>query len=130
MEQFLTAGIKFMLNIKNSIILFFLLVCISTLQACLGINTHVKGIEPSARPLTTEKYEVIGPAEFKVSSFKLLWFIPVTPCLKIHETIDENVSNKGGDNLIEMQLWHERQYWIVGTVDIVHVKGLVIRTLD
>lgn len=99
-------------------------------SACLGMRTHVKGIEPSARPLNTGKYEIIEPAEFAVSSFKLFWIFPVTPDLKIHETIEEAVNNRGGDNLIEMQVWHERQYWIVGIVDIIHVKGIVIRTAD
>jgi hypothetical protein len=100
------------------------------LSACLGIRTHVKGIEPSARPLSTGKYEIIEPAEFTISSFKLFWILPVTPDLKIHEIIEETVNNKGGDNLIEMQLWHERQYWILGTIDMIHVKGKIIRTAD
>jgi hypothetical protein len=99
-------------------------------SACLGIRTHVKGIEPSARPLSTGKYEVIEPVEFSVSSFKLFWILPVTPDLKIHEVIEETANNKGGDNIIEMQLWHERQYWILGTIDIIHVKGKIIRTAD
>jgi predicted membrane protein len=101
-----------------------------SLSACLGIQTHVKGIEPSAHPLTTGKYEIIEPVEFQVSRFKLFWFFPVTPDLKIYETIDETVNNKGGDNLIDMQIWHERQFWILGTVDIVHIKGKIIRTAD
>ncbi|MFH0977566.1 MAG: hypothetical protein V1874_17440 [Spirochaetota bacterium] len=98
--------------------------------ACIGINTHVKGIEPSAHPMANSKYEILEPVEFRISSFKLFWVIPVTPDLKIYETIDETVNNKGGDNLIEMQVWHERQYWILGSVDILHIKGKVIRTLD
>jgi hypothetical protein len=114
----------------NRIIGLMLILSLMTFTACLGIRTHVKGIEPSARPLSTGKYEVIEPVEFSVSSFKLLWIFPVTPDLKIHETIEETVNNKGGDNLIDMQVWHERQYWIVGTVDIVHVKGKIIRTAD
>jgi hypothetical protein len=99
-------------------------------SSCLGIRTHVKGIEPTARPLSTGKYDIIEPVEFSISSFKLFWIIPVTPDLKIYETIDETVTNKGGDNLIDMQLWHERQYWILGTIDIIHVKGKIIRTAD
>ncbi len=109
------------------IILFLSLFAFSS---CIGVHTHVKGIEPNGRPLSAGKYEIIGPAEFQISSFKLLWIFPVTPDMKIYETIDDTVTNKGGDNLIEMQLWHERQYWILGTVDIVHVKGKVIRSSD
>ncbi len=103
---------------------------IMAFSACLGIRTHVKGLEPSARPLFTGRYEIIEPVEFYISSFKLFWILRVTPELKIHEVIEETVNNKGGDNLIEMQLWHERQYWILGTIDIVHVKGKIIRTAD
>jgi hypothetical protein len=114
----------------NRIIGIILILSLIIFPSCLGIRTHVKGIEPSARPLFTGKYQVIEPIEFTVSSFKLLWIFPVTPDLKIIETIDETVTNKGGDNLIEMQLWHERQYWILGTVDIMHIKGKIIRTED
>jgi hypothetical protein len=99
-------------------------------SSCLGIRTHIKGIEPSARPLSTGKYEVIEPVEFSVSSFKLFWILQVTPDLKVQEIIEETANNKGGDNIIEMQLWHERQYWILGTIDIIHVKGKIIRTAD
>jgi hypothetical protein len=123
------------MNAKNKLTSYrisclLLIIFLISFSACIGIQKNFKGIEPSARPLTAKKYEILEPAEFQVSSFRLFWFFPVTPGLNIYETIDDTVSRKGGDNLIDMQVWHERQYWILGTIDIVHINGKIIKTLD
>jgi hypothetical protein len=98
-------------------------------SGCVAIKTNLKGMEPYARPIPIEAfdYNKIGDAEIMRSSFKLFWIFPVTPEPAINEAIDNTIIKTGGDNLIEMYTWHERQYWILGTVDIIHVKGSIIR---
>ncbi len=118
------------LKICFMIPIIVLILSLINFSACIGIQKHFKELKPSAQPLTAKKYEIIEPVEFQASSFKLFWFFPVTPGINIDKTIDDTVSSKGGDNLIDMQVWHERQYWILGTVDIVHIRGKIIRILD
>ncbi len=99
-------------------------------QGCISVNSQFKGLEPSARPIpadTVKDYVKLSDAEIMRSSFRLFWFIPVTPQPNIIDAINDTIISKSGDNLIEMQTWHERQYWILGTVDIIRVKGIVIQ---
>ena len=117
-------------NLNKKVYIAIIFMLLMTFQSCLRVNTHLKSIEPHARPLSSEKYELIGTAECQSSSFRLLWFFPVTPKPKIYESINKVIAENGGNNLIDVYLWHERQYWIVGTVDILRVQGKVIRYSD
>ena len=112
--------------------LYALVLCafICSACACLGIQKHAKGIEPSFRPIVDERYEIVEPLELEVSSFRLFWLIPVTPEFKIKDSIMDAVRKKDGDNLIEMRIWFERQYWILGTVDILHINGVIVRYVE
>ncbi len=94
---------------------------------CLSVHTHLKDVLTSAKPMEKEEYELIGDGEGMHSSFRLFWFIPVTPRTDREKAIEEAVAAKGGDNLVFVRIWQERQYWILGTVDIIHVRGRVIR---
>ncbi len=98
-------------------------------SGCLRVHTHLKGIEPNARPIENN-YKVIKETEKIASGFKLLWFFPVTPPPDIQNAIDSAIVEEKGDNIINLRLWHERQYWIVGVIDIITVKGNVIRYTD
>ncbi len=112
---------------KVQVILFILLMfCLS---GC-AFHTHMKGIEPYARPLEDKEYKVLEESEGKSSSFHLLWALPVTVPADYKEAVDQAINDKGGDNLIDVQYYHEQQYWIVGKVDILYVKGKVIRYLE
>ncbi len=113
-------------QILQWIVLFVMLIFL-LFPGCLSIKTHVKGVEPNARPISTGEYTIISSTELATSSFKLFWFIPVTPEPGINEAIDNIIIRSGGDNLIEVKVWHERQYWILGTVDIIRVNGIIIR---
>ncbi len=122
-------------NLENKLItdnfwnIVLILLCLAVLiffQGC-SLRTHVKGLESNARPLENKEYKVIDIAEGQSSSFHLLWNFPVTLPADYNKAIDEAIDEKGGDNLIDVRYWHERQYWIVGTIDILHVKGKVIR---
>lgn len=107
-------------------IIMILLTAAIFFQGCT-MHTHVKGIEPYVRPLDNKNYKVLETSEGQSSSFHLLWFFPVTTSFDYNEAIDQAINNKGGDNLIDVRFWHKRQYWIVGTIDILYVKGKVIR---
>jgi hypothetical protein len=94
---------------------------------CLRVYTRAGGIEPSARPIGERQFEVLDRVEAQSSAFRLLWFFPVTPPADLGAAIDQAMGKKTGDNLIDLRWWHERQVWILGTVDIVHVRGTVVR---
>ena len=97
------------------------------MTGCLHVQTNARGLQPVVRPMQNEMYEELGSATGMNSGFRLLWFIPVTPCACADKAVNDAIYSKGGDNLIEVKYWHERQYWLVGTVDIIHVEGIVIR---
>ncbi len=106
---------------------FLMLIILFISTGCLSVKTHTKGLASNAYPVEDEKYDVIGQGEAKSSSFHLLWFFPVTPTISYNEAVHNAVSKSGGDNLIDVYTWHEKQTWIVGTVNILHVKGKIIK---
>jgi len=97
---------------------------------CVYMQTRSKGMEPQVRPLASKKYRVLEYSEGTSSSFNLLWFIPVTQKADFNRAFEEAVYNKNGDNLIEVTWSCERQIWIVGTVDIIYVRGKVIQHVE
>lgn len=111
-------------NKKITLILILLFI---PLTGCLSSRIYPAGIEPSVSQLKDKAYEILGEAEGQASSFSLLWFITVTPRADIDRAISEAISEKGGDELIDVRWWTERKVYIVGAVEIVHVKGKVIR---
>ncbi len=107
--------------------LIFIILISALASACLHFNTRVTGIEPQAKIFTAKKYAILGEAEGQSSSFNLLWVIPVTPRISYENAVDQAIRSKRGDNLIEVRTWKERQVWILGFVEILYVKGKVIR---
>ncbi len=107
--------------------IFCILIPALLATACLHFNTRVTGIEPQAKSFTAKKYEVLGEAEGQSSSFNLLWVIPVTPRIDYDKAVNQAVQSKRGDNLIDVRTWKERQVWILGYIEILYVKGKVIR---
>jgi hypothetical protein len=53
----------------------------------------------------------------------------VTPVINYNEAIDEAIRKMGGDNIIEVTSWKEKNIYLIGSVDVIHVKGKVIRYL-
>lgn len=117
---------------KNNFIniIFLLIILPGLFIGCCASHTRVKGLSPSAYPLYEKPYEELETTETLSSSFHLLWFIPVTSQADYKKAIDEAINDKGGDNLINVRYWHERQYWLVGRIDILHVRGKVIRYIE
>ncbi len=98
-------------------------------NGCISYKTHMKGIESHAHQIKS-KYEAIKETETSVSGFKLFWFFPVTANPDIQKAIDTAIIKENGDNIIDLRLWSEKQYWIVGTIDIITLQGKVIRYVD
>ncbi len=104
-----------------------LMICLMLPMGCLSVTTLPGGIEPNARPLEKGAWEELKESGAESGSFTLLWFLPVTAPADFYEAVDEAVSLESGDNLVDVQWYYEHQVWILGTVDIIHVKGKVIR---
>ena len=90
-------------------------------------SIYLAGIEPSMHPLRNAPYEILGEAETTISNFNLLWAVSVTPRPDFEKALLEMANEKGGDDVIEVRWWRERQQWIVGMVTIIHIKGKVIK---
>ncbi|MCX8123900.1 MAG: hypothetical protein N3F66_07015 [Spirochaetes bacterium] len=102
------------------------LFCIMAFTGCITTR-YVAGYEPHVRPLKSLQYEIVGQAQSFTSNFNLLWFFNVTPLANFDRAISDAINQKNGDDLIDVTWWIERQYWIIGTVNIVHIKGKVIK---
>jgi hypothetical protein len=98
--------------------------------ACLRTYTRGGGIEPNYRPMEGRKYEVVGDASGESSSFYFLWLVPFTPEHRLEEALDAAMAEKGGDNLVGVKWSFERQYWILGTVNIIRAEGKAVRYLE
>jgi hypothetical protein len=118
-------GIPF--SARRIIAASLLFVAVAALAGCASVKTNLADVTTSARAIEKMDYEVLGEAEGQHSSFRLFWFFPVTPRADREKAMEEAVAVKGGDNLIFVRTWHERQHWILGTIDIIHVRGDVIR---
>ena len=118
------------MRFQNNIILSVTLLLVVSFCGCLSSRIYPDGIEPSASMLKDQPYKILGEAQGQASSFALFWFITVTPRADIDRAVSEAVSEKGGDELIDVRWWIERKIYIVGAVTIIHVKGKVIRYTD
>lgn len=93
---------------------------------CIRSNVRATGIEPEAKRMIPGNYRVLGETEVQSSSFNLLWVFPVTPRISYESAVNDAIARLGGDNLINVRTWIERQIWIGGLVEILHVRGTVI----
>ncbi len=103
------------------------LALVTLMAGCVSVKTSLTGVSTNARTMESMDYEVLGEAEGMHSAFRLFWILPVTPRADREKAVEEAVASKGGDNLIFVRTWQERQHWVLGTVDIIHVRGLVVR---
>ncbi len=94
---------------------------------CVYMHTYATGIKDSAEPIENNQYNILNPVYGQSSSFRLFWFIPVTPRINYNEAVDEAVLSGNGDNLIDVRMYEKRQIWILGTVDILYVEGKAIK---
>jgi hypothetical protein len=104
-----------------------LIACAILATGCLYNRTRLTDISPQAKVIESGRYRVLGVSEGTSSSFNLLWFLPVTPRIDYDRAVNDAVAGMRGDNIIEVKTWIERQVWIVGMVEILHVRGKVIQ---
>ncbi len=104
-----------------------ILALVTLMAGCVSVKTSLMGVSTNARTMESMDYEVLGEAEGMHSAFRLFWILPVTPRADREKAVEEAVASKGGDNLIFVRTWRERQHWVLGTVDIIHVRGVVVR---
>jgi hypothetical protein len=111
----------------------FLLIVISSLSifsGCIYSRAKTAGIEPNVSLLRSSEYEIVGESETQISNMSLLWFVSVTPRPDYNSAILEMVNEKGGDDIIDVRMWIEKQHWVFGTVTIMHIKGRIIKYKD
>lgn len=104
-----------------------LIACALLVTGCLYNRTRLTDISQQAKVIENRQYRVLGIAEGTSSCFNLLWFIPVTPRTNYEKAVNDAVAGMRGDNIIEVKTWIERQVWIVGLVEVLHVRGKVIQ---
>jgi hypothetical protein len=110
------------------LIITVLIISVSFLSSgCLYFKNHPIGIEPAAREIGNKRYEIIGPATGSSSSFTLFGLFKVTNEMSYNEAIEQAIRSQGGDNLIEVTSWFQRDVYVVGKVDTLYVSGKVIR---
>ena len=98
-------------------------------SGCLSFVRHPAGIAPEAFATQGRSYEVLGDAEGYSSSFTLFWLFPFGQP-SVDDAIAEAVRSKGGDNLINVSIYKERDVYITGTVNGVRVTGKVIKYVN
>ena len=115
-----------MLRKKQKYIISLVCAVLMSVTGCVRAY-HQWAYEPQVSPLQSSSYEVIGEAESKVSNFSLLWVWSVTEHPDYDRAIREMISEKGGDDVIDVSFWIEKQQWILGTVNVMHIRATVIR---
>lgn len=100
--------------------------CTILVSGCVRSSIRATGIEPQAKNFIAGNYRVLGETEGMSSSFNLLWVLPVTPRISYESAVNDAIARLGGDNLINVRTWIERQIWVAGMVEILHVRGTVI----
>jgi hypothetical protein len=115
------------MKLKSGFLLIVIFADLCFFTGCVSFTAHPAGVEPSAKYMASEHYEVLGEAEGISSGFMLFWVFPVTPAADSNEAVDDAIKSKGGDNLIEAVFTGERKIYIIGTVNNIYVKGKVIR---
>ncbi len=106
---------------------FILILSLAFSVSCISSRIYPGGMEPALSLNPDTEYEVLGTGEGMASSFRLFWIFPVTPEADINRAVTEALALLGGDDIIEVRWWKERKVYILGTVDIIHVRGKVIK---
>jgi len=113
---------------KQTIKIICLVILLSIFNAyCLYRDVKAVGIEDTYYPLYDRPYKVLGEETVLASNFNLLWLVSVTPPPNIDFAILEAVNRQGGDAMIDIRVWREKEVWVVGTIEIIHIKGKIIK---
>lgn len=85
------------------------------------------GIAPSTTPLTGQEYRILGDVTGTDTHFALFGFIPLTGSNTTQEAIDDALSSRGGDAMIDITVESYWQYWILFSRSVTAVYGKAIR---
>ena len=121
------SGAHNILKHAHRCIIIAYIICSLLVSGCLHKSVRPTGLGPQAKVMENKKYRVLGESEGQSSSFNLLWLIPVTVRIDYDRAVNEAINSLHGDNFIDVRTWKEIQIWIVGMVEILHVKGKVIQ---
>jgi hypothetical protein len=69
----------------------------------------------------------LGSAETRVSSFNLLWSVGVTGTPDFDRARRELVQSRNGDDIVQVSWYLEKEFWVLGTIDILHIQATVIK---
>ncbi len=92
-------------------------------------KTSPGGIVPSLTAIS-RPYKILGEAETRVSNFNLLWSANVTGAPDFERARRELVQAKQGDDIIQVSWFLEKEYWLLGTIHILHLKATVVKFDD
>jgi hypothetical protein len=112
---------------KYSVIIVMIISIPLLTNGCLYYKVHSFGLESNIKSMDYPEYEELGIAEGVSSSYSMFWLIPVTDDATFEEAVSEAIRSKGADNLIAVTKWRERKVSILGTIDVLHVRGTAIR---
>ena len=82
----------------------------------------VPSLTPIGRP-----YKILGEAEARVSNFNVLWVANVTAAPDFERARRELIQSKSGDEIVQVSWFLEKEYWILGTINILHIKATVVK---
>jgi hypothetical protein len=99
--------------------------------SCSGNHVGVRknspgGIAPSLSPID-RPYKILGEAETRVSAFNLLWSAGVSGAPDFDRARRELIQAKSGDDIVQVSWFLEKEYWLLGTINILHLKATVIK---
>gem|GEM_PF-6823401 len=76
------------------------------------------------------EYQTKKPVELKASSFDLFWVWTVTPPADLNRAFDVAMAEHEADNFIQVSWVVEKQFWLVGRVNILRVNAIPIQYME
>ncbi len=105
----------------------YLIIMVCLISACTK-NVKLIDYKESAKPMTSQNYEVISESEGLSSSFKLLFFANLSGDeADIAKAEEYAISREAADNLIGVSYYEETVYMLLGKVKAYYVKGTAVK---
>ncbi len=105
----------------------YLVLSIMVLAMTAGCVHSPGGIAPSTTPLAGREYYVLGDTSGTDSCVWLFGLLPVTGSNTTREALDDALSSKSADALIDVTVESYFQWWILFTRSVTAVHGKAIQ---